>query len=65
MAINFTNSINDKELWDFLLDYSMSKPDFINALLVSAGDWIDRSKTKTKLSEKKCTIQSTHKIPFK
>lgn len=41
MAINFTHKINDQSLWDFLLDYTMTKSDFIKALLLSAGDWID------------------------
>lgn len=41
MAINFVSKINDQKVWDFLLDYSMSKSDFIKALLLSAGDWID------------------------
>lgn len=41
MAINFVHRINDQNLWDFLLDYTMSRSDFIKALLISAGDWID------------------------
>ncbi|GMG39435.1 unnamed protein product [Ambrosiozyma monospora] len=40
-AIRFTNSLDDKELWDFLLDYSMNKPDSIRALMVASGDLID------------------------
>ncbi|VEU24280.1 DEKNAAC105512 [Brettanomyces naardenensis] len=41
MAIRFVESANDKELWDFLLDYSMDRPDFIRALLEASGDLID------------------------
>lgn len=39
-AIKFVNKINDKELWDFLLDYSMDKPDFIRILLITASKFI-------------------------
>lgn len=40
-AIQFAESANDKELWDFLLDYSMNKPDFITALLETVGELTD------------------------
>lgn len=40
-AIQFAVKVNDKELWNFLLDYSMEKPDFITALLGAVGDLID------------------------
>ncbi|QPG76010.1 hypothetical protein FOA43_003396 [Brettanomyces nanus] len=41
MAIQFTESVNDKDLWDYLLDYSMDRPDFVRALMENAGDTID------------------------
>lgn len=41
MAISFVQKINDQPLWDFLLDYSMDKSEFIKALLLSAGELID------------------------
>jgi hypothetical protein len=37
-AINFAKRQNDKELWKQLLDYSMDKPNFINALIENADD---------------------------
>lgn len=38
IAINFAKHQNDKEAWDILLDYSMSKPKFIKALIECADD---------------------------
>lgn len=37
MAINFVSNLNDQELWDFLLDYSMNKSEFIKELLINIG----------------------------
>ncbi|KAG7887589.1 hypothetical protein KL936_004286 [Ogataea polymorpha] len=40
-AILFVSESDDRELWDFLLDYSMDRPAFIQTLVVAAGDLID------------------------
>lgn len=37
-AIDFAKRQNDRELWKQLLDYSMDKPQFINALIEHADD---------------------------
>lgn len=38
IAINFAKHQNDKEAWNILLEYSMSKPRFIKALIETADD---------------------------
>lgn len=38
IAINFAKHQNDKEAWTILLDYSMNKPKFIQALIEGADD---------------------------
>lgn len=38
VAINFAKHQNDREAWDILLDYSMTKPAFIKALIETADD---------------------------
>ncbi|KAG7816618.1 hypothetical protein KL928_004660 [Ogataea angusta] len=40
-AILFVSESDDRELWDFLLDYSMDRPAFIQTLVVAASDLID------------------------
>lgn len=40
-AITFVQKINDKKLWDFLLDYSQGKSEFIKELLSNVGSLID------------------------
>lgn len=40
-AINFVQNINEKELWDFLLNYSMNKSEFIKELLKNVGSLVD------------------------
>jgi vacuolar protein sorting-associated protein 41 len=40
-AISFAKKQNDKDLWDDLLDYSMSRPRFISSLLIEVGTAID------------------------
>ncbi|KAG7695202.1 hypothetical protein KL951_003644 [Ogataea haglerorum] len=40
-AIQFVGEADDRELWDFLLDYSMDRPAFIQTLVVAASDLID------------------------
>lgn len=40
-AITFVQSVNEKELWDYLLDYSMDKSKFVKELLLSVGMLVD------------------------
>lgn len=40
-AIEFVQSVNEKNLWDFLLDYSMNKPEFVKELLMNVGKLVD------------------------
>ena len=40
-AITFVQSVNEKELWDYLLDYSMSRSKFVKELLLSVGMLVD------------------------
>lgn len=40
-AISFAKGQNDKDLWDDLLEYSMSRPRFISSLLIEVGTTID------------------------
>jgi hypothetical protein len=40
-AISFAKEQDDKDLWDDLLEYSMSRPSFISSLLVEVGTAID------------------------
>jgi hypothetical protein len=40
-AISFVSSVNDQELWDFLLDYSMNKSKFVKELLINVGSLVD------------------------
>lgn len=40
-AISFAKEQDDKDLWDDLLEYSMSRPRFISSLLVEVGTAID------------------------
>jgi vacuolar protein sorting-associated protein 41 len=40
-AISFAKQQNDPDLWDDLLDYSMSRPKFIQGLLAEVGTAID------------------------
>lgn len=41
MAINFTQEIDERELWDYLLDYAMVKSDFSKELLRNVGELVD------------------------
>lgn len=50
-AIQFAESADDKELWDFLLDYSMNKPDFITALLDTVGELTDPIPVVSRITE--------------
>jgi hypothetical protein len=40
-AISFAKEQDDKDLWDDLLEYSMSRPRFISSLLIEVGTAID------------------------
>ncbi|KAG0683290.1 Vacuolar protein sorting-associated protein 41 [Pichia californica] len=40
-AITFVQSINERDLWDYLLDYSMNKSSFIKKLLENVGELVD------------------------
>ncbi|ODV58755.1 Vps41p, partial [Ascoidea rubescens DSM 1968] len=50
-AILFAKKQNDKELWDYLLNYSMDKPVFIRSLIELAGNIIDPIKLIKKIPE--------------
>ena len=50
-AIQFAESADNKELWDFLLDYSMNKPDFITALLDTVGELTDPIPVVSRITE--------------
>lgn len=41
MAVTFVQKINEKDLWDYLLDYSMTKSEFIRELLMNVGELVD------------------------
>lgn len=51
MAIQFAESVNDKELWDYLLDDSMDRPNFVRALLEAAVGSIDPIPVVTRIPE--------------
>ncbi|KAH3663328.1 hypothetical protein OGAPHI_005318 [Ogataea philodendri] len=40
-AIKFVSESDDRELWDFLLDYSMDRPAFVQTLVIAASDLVD------------------------
>lgn len=42
-AIEFCKEFNEIDLWMFLINYSMDKPDFITALLHNIGTHVDPS----------------------
>ncbi|ESO87990.1 hypothetical protein LOTGIDRAFT_126722, partial [Lottia gigantea] len=50
-AIEFCKEQMDEELWEDLLDYSMSKPHFMTALLQNVGSHIDPIKVITRIKK--------------